>query len=162
MIKSGGSIMSIFFGDYPQNFTNEEKALFDKENPYWANFFFCKKKWFLCIPRWDFTFLGFVFRFAVEIFNRKFSTKLIEFLKNVNFQKQGTFSPVDEPGFFGQPDAINIVFLGKNSRLWANQYFCVWFRESETPCVHNSGGNILETSKTKTLKKEFYVNKMSS
>jgi hypothetical protein len=44
MIKSGGSIMSIFFGDYPQNFTNEEKALFDKENPYWANFFFCKKK----------------------------------------------------------------------------------------------------------------------
>ena len=28
-----------FFGDYPQNFTNEEKALFDKENPYWANFF---------------------------------------------------------------------------------------------------------------------------
>lgn len=27
------------FGDYPQNFTKEEKALFDKENPYWANFF---------------------------------------------------------------------------------------------------------------------------
>ena len=26
------------FGDYPQNFTPEEKALFDKENPYWANF----------------------------------------------------------------------------------------------------------------------------
>ena len=27
------------FGDYPKNFTKEEKALFDKENPYWANFF---------------------------------------------------------------------------------------------------------------------------
>lgn len=23
------------FGDYPKNFTKEEKALFDKENPYW-------------------------------------------------------------------------------------------------------------------------------
>ena len=32
-----------FFGDYPQNFTNEEKALFDKENPYWANFFSVKR-----------------------------------------------------------------------------------------------------------------------
>lgn len=31
------------FGDYPQNFTKEEKALFDKENPYWANFFRKKK-----------------------------------------------------------------------------------------------------------------------
>lgn len=27
------------FRDYPQKFTPEEKALFDKENPYWANFF---------------------------------------------------------------------------------------------------------------------------
>jgi hypothetical protein len=27
------------FGDYPKNFTKEEKVLFDKENPYWANFF---------------------------------------------------------------------------------------------------------------------------
>lgn len=27
------------FGDYPVKFTPEEKALFDKENPYWANFF---------------------------------------------------------------------------------------------------------------------------
>ena len=27
------------FGDYPKNFTQEEKALFDKENPYWANYF---------------------------------------------------------------------------------------------------------------------------
>lgn len=25
--------------DYPNNFTPAEKALFDKENPYWANFF---------------------------------------------------------------------------------------------------------------------------
>ena len=25
--------------DYPHNFTKEEKKLFDKENPYWANFF---------------------------------------------------------------------------------------------------------------------------
>ena len=25
--------------DYPWNFTPEQKALFDKENPYWANFF---------------------------------------------------------------------------------------------------------------------------
>ena len=25
--------------DYPHNFTKEEKALFDKENPYWKEFF---------------------------------------------------------------------------------------------------------------------------
>ena len=25
--------------DYPYNFTKEEKELFDKENPYWADFF---------------------------------------------------------------------------------------------------------------------------
>ena len=31
------------FGDYPQNVTKEEKALFDKENPYWADFFEKKK-----------------------------------------------------------------------------------------------------------------------
>lgn len=31
------------FGDYPKNFTKEEKVLFDKENPYWANFFRNKK-----------------------------------------------------------------------------------------------------------------------
>lgn len=27
------------FQDYPQNFTPEQKALFNKENPYWADFF---------------------------------------------------------------------------------------------------------------------------
>lgn len=27
------------FGDYPLKFTPEQKELFDKENPYWANFF---------------------------------------------------------------------------------------------------------------------------
>lgn len=25
--------------DYPRNFTKEEKDLFDRENPYWKNFF---------------------------------------------------------------------------------------------------------------------------
>ena len=27
------------FADYPQKLTQKQKALFDKENPYWANFF---------------------------------------------------------------------------------------------------------------------------
>lgn len=27
------------FRDYPQKLTNEEKRIFDKENPYWADFF---------------------------------------------------------------------------------------------------------------------------
>jgi hypothetical protein len=27
------------FADYPHNLTAEEKAIFDKENPYWMNFF---------------------------------------------------------------------------------------------------------------------------
>lgn len=27
------------FADYPHNFTEEEKKLFDKENPFWADFF---------------------------------------------------------------------------------------------------------------------------
>ena len=31
------------FGDYPHNFTKEEKTLFDKENPYWADFFSDRK-----------------------------------------------------------------------------------------------------------------------
>ena len=32
------------FEDYPHNFSKEQKALFDKENPYWVNFF-RKRKW---------------------------------------------------------------------------------------------------------------------
>ena len=27
------------FADYPYNLSKEEKAIFDRENPYWANFF---------------------------------------------------------------------------------------------------------------------------
>ena len=27
------------FADYPDKLTPEQKAIFDKENPYWANFF---------------------------------------------------------------------------------------------------------------------------
>jgi hypothetical protein len=27
------------FRDYPQELTNEEKDIFDKENPYWRDFF---------------------------------------------------------------------------------------------------------------------------
>lgn len=27
------------FADYPHNMTAEQKAIFDKENPYWADFF---------------------------------------------------------------------------------------------------------------------------
>ncbi len=27
------------FADYPHNLNKKEKAIFDKENPYWANFF---------------------------------------------------------------------------------------------------------------------------
>ena len=27
------------FADYPHNLTPEQKAMFDRENPYWVNFF---------------------------------------------------------------------------------------------------------------------------
>lgn len=27
------------FADYPHNLTSEEKEIFDKENPYWCDFF---------------------------------------------------------------------------------------------------------------------------
>lgn len=32
------------FADYPWKLTDEQKAIFDKENPYWANFFSDRKK----------------------------------------------------------------------------------------------------------------------
>jgi hypothetical protein len=31
------------FEDYPQNMTSEEVEIFDKENPYWAEFFSDRK-----------------------------------------------------------------------------------------------------------------------
>lgn len=34
----GKRIYNLFL-DYPQNLTKKEKAIFDKENPFWFNFF---------------------------------------------------------------------------------------------------------------------------
>ena len=32
------------FADYPHNLSSEEVAIFDKENPYWANYFRDRKR----------------------------------------------------------------------------------------------------------------------
>lgn len=34
-----GVKMYNLFADYPHNLTKDERAIFDKENPYWADFF---------------------------------------------------------------------------------------------------------------------------
>ena len=34
-----GKTIFNLFADYPEKLTAEQKKLFDKENPYWANFF---------------------------------------------------------------------------------------------------------------------------
>lgn len=34
-----GVKMYNLFADYPHNLTKEERAIFDKENPYWVDFF---------------------------------------------------------------------------------------------------------------------------
>ncbi|WP_422938712.1 DUF7675 family protein [Streptococcus vicugnae] len=36
--------MYSLFADYPHNMTAEEVEIFDKENPFWANFFKWRKK----------------------------------------------------------------------------------------------------------------------
>ena len=33
------------FADYPHNLSKEEKAIFDKENPYWCDFFKDRNAW---------------------------------------------------------------------------------------------------------------------
>ena len=35
----GGKTIYNMFKDYPYKLTPEQKAIFDRENPYWANFF---------------------------------------------------------------------------------------------------------------------------
>ena len=39
MISFDGRKVYNLWADYPWKLTPEQKALFDKENPYWANFF---------------------------------------------------------------------------------------------------------------------------
>lgn len=33
------TVYNLFAGDYPDKLTKEQKEIFDKENPYWKNFF---------------------------------------------------------------------------------------------------------------------------
>ena len=35
----GGQTVFNLYADYPQKLTPEQKALFDKENPFWADYF---------------------------------------------------------------------------------------------------------------------------
>ena len=39
LISFDGEAILNLWTDYPHNFTQEQKELFDKENPYWADFF---------------------------------------------------------------------------------------------------------------------------
>lgn len=39
-----GKTLYNMFADYPHNMTPQEVEIFDRENPYWANFFRARKK----------------------------------------------------------------------------------------------------------------------
>ena len=39
LFSSDKKVIFNLFRDYPHNLTKEQKEIFDKENPYWANFF---------------------------------------------------------------------------------------------------------------------------
>lgn len=43
MFSFDKKIIYNLFADYPNNLTEEQVEIFDKENPYWANFFNSKK-----------------------------------------------------------------------------------------------------------------------